>query len=598
MAIRVSTDGADAPPLRLPATTMAWLAAIVLAACGGGGASPPPAPPAGDTTAPTVQATSPAAGASAVAATTTISVTFSEPIDPSTLTSASFSVAVAGSAVAGSVAASGPVATFTPAAPLAAGANVTITVSTALKDLAGNPLAAAHNWSFATAAAAARSWSSPVPLELADGSAGQPAIAAAMDAPGGAAAVQATAVWVQHDGVQASIYANRLVNGVWQGASLLENDTVVGGASAGGVSAPRVRMGAFGRAVTTWIRDNGNASYSVWAYAHDQPAVPTSARLIGGGGTASDPQVAFDTDGHAAFTVWTEYDTGRPPPAFRITQQQYLYAACDFVVNCAWDQTLFGWRGATLIETEPEDTIAPQVAGFGQSGAVAVWGKAQGAFGLELWGNTHSRLSGWSSPARISTSANRAEKQVVAAAPDGSATAVWIESIAGRRTVLASRLGSTGWSLPLAIDDATASQADEPQVAVDANGNALIAWVQLATGAWSVRARRCPPGPLSGCAAVVQIAGPAGSAELPRLAGAPSGDAVVVWLQADAAGQRGLYASAYTAAGGWSAGATLVDAGAGLAGAQVAIDKGGIATAVWSKTDAAGKPSIYASRYR
>jgi hypothetical protein len=42
--------------------------------------------------------------------------------------------------------------------------------------------------------------------------------------------------------VQPSVYANRLVSGVWQGATLLENDTVVGGASAGGVSAPRVRM--------------------------------------------------------------------------------------------------------------------------------------------------------------------------------------------------------------------------------------------------------------------------------------------------------------------------------------------------------------------
>ena len=39
-------------------------------------------------------------------------------------------------------------------------------------------------------------------------------------------------------------------------------------------------------------------------------------------------------------------------------------------------------------------------------------------------------------------------------------------------------------------------------------------------------------------------------------------------------------------------------AGPGVSGAQVAIDKGGIATAVWSKPDAAGKPSIYASRYR
>jgi hypothetical protein len=112
-----------------------------------------------------VQATAPAAGASAIVATTaTISVTFSEPVDPSTLTATSFSVTAGGSTVAGGVAASGATATFTPAAPLAAGASYSVVVSTAVKDMAGNPLAAAHAWSFATAAAA-RSWDAPVLLE-------------------------------------------------------------------------------------------------------------------------------------------------------------------------------------------------------------------------------------------------------------------------------------------------------------------------------------------------------------------------------------------------------------------------------------------------
>ena len=110
-----------------------------------------------DSTRPTVILTVPAADATGVATNTAITAAFSEPMDPSTLNVASFTLrnATLATTVPGtvgySVAAS--TATFTPTgATLAAGTQYTATITTTATDLAGNGLAANYVWSFTTGA--------------------------------------------------------------------------------------------------------------------------------------------------------------------------------------------------------------------------------------------------------------------------------------------------------------------------------------------------------------------------------------------------------------------------------------------------------------
>ncbi|MGZ4716336.1 MAG: fibronectin type III domain-containing protein [Acidimicrobiales bacterium] len=102
-----------------------------------------------DTTAPTVVAVTPANGTSTVPITSTLSATFSEPVQP-----ASIAMTVRTGAnvpVAGTVSydAATRVATFTPTSPLPYLSFIVGTISAAT-DLAGNPLAAPVNWLFAT----------------------------------------------------------------------------------------------------------------------------------------------------------------------------------------------------------------------------------------------------------------------------------------------------------------------------------------------------------------------------------------------------------------------------------------------------------------
>src|SRR6202041_349540 len=109
-----------------------------------------------DTTPPTVSSTGPVAGAIGVAFNTLITASFSEPMDPLSITTANFTLACpSGNPIAGTVgyAVSGNVATFTPVSNLPASTGCTATISTGVQDVAHNAMASAYTWSFTTGVA-------------------------------------------------------------------------------------------------------------------------------------------------------------------------------------------------------------------------------------------------------------------------------------------------------------------------------------------------------------------------------------------------------------------------------------------------------------
>lgn len=104
-----------------------------------------------DSDPPGVASVSPAGGTTGVATTTSVSVSFSEPMDRAE-TEAAFSLVRSsdGVRVSGSFSWSANTMTFRPAAALSQGAGYTAGLSTSARDLAGNPLAAARSWGFKT----------------------------------------------------------------------------------------------------------------------------------------------------------------------------------------------------------------------------------------------------------------------------------------------------------------------------------------------------------------------------------------------------------------------------------------------------------------
>ena len=110
-----------------------------------------------DNTAPTVTLTNPADNATGVATNSAVNATFSEAMDPSTITTATFTVRATGPplgpVLAGTVAYLDNIATFTPTANLADNTSYTATITTGATDLAGNALVPGlvpNPWTFTT----------------------------------------------------------------------------------------------------------------------------------------------------------------------------------------------------------------------------------------------------------------------------------------------------------------------------------------------------------------------------------------------------------------------------------------------------------------
>ena len=108
-----------------------------------------------DTTPPTITARTPAPGASGVSVSVSPTATFSEPLNPATLTSTNFTLVKQGTStpVAATVCYASQVATLDPTSNLEAASTYTATVkggSAGVKDVAGNALAADSTWTFTT----------------------------------------------------------------------------------------------------------------------------------------------------------------------------------------------------------------------------------------------------------------------------------------------------------------------------------------------------------------------------------------------------------------------------------------------------------------
>lgn len=315
--------------------------------------------------------------------------------------------------------------------------------------------------------AATASWGTAVMIEIDDfGNAGRPQVA--FDASG-----NAIALWEQSDGARNNIWANRYTDGGgWGSAALIEDN------DDGEASYPQFAFDASGNAIAVWQHSDGT-HYNIRAarYTAATSSWGTSEILeTMDSGQATTPQIAIDANGNA-LVVW---------------QQQVTASRYDIWANRYMAGTN-SWGTAELIETQDSGhALAPQIAMDPNGNAIAVWYQFDGAR-TNIVANRYTAGIGWGTAELIETdNLGDASHPQVATDWDGNAAVVWHQSDGIRTNIWANRYtaATSQWGSAERIESDDAGNASYPQIAFDANGNAIAVWQQSDGNRYNIQANR------------------------------------------------------------------------------------------------------------
>jgi len=150
-----------------------------------------------------------------------------------------------------------------------------------------------------------------------------------------------------------------------------------------------------------------------------------------------------------------------------------------------------------------------------------------------------------------------------------------------------------GWDAPAAISNMTGDAVDV-RLAMDAEGHALAAWLQLSNGVYDLWTNRFTPD--SGWSAAERIEDEPGDVTTHTVAVGGDGAVIVAWAQYEGA-DGGARSRRYRTATGWGPVRTIdTPANAVVSSPRIAIKGDDDAVAVWLRTEA-GSTRVAASRF-
>jgi hypothetical protein len=425
----------------------------------------------------TVESITPAEGTALDDVLGVISVTFSHPLDASTVTPSSFKVLREGRAIAGTRRVSGRTATFEAVLPWVLGVTYDLELAASITDAEARSLEP-RPLSFTVRDG---SWQ---PARRLDGAHNEHHLAVAA---GGRAAL----VWTKlADGNKTEIWASRFAPGSnWTGATLISQ-------SLGGPhhSRPEVALNDEGPIVSVW-------------YHYDQ--VATAAHVDGSWSTTRaiangyKPSLALTPTGGAYATLQGTPSNDLILHAFTPGQMGGSTAtlAADAPVTMHEARlSLFGdvpialWEGAAghneiwaRIRGEEPDLVSNEdVEGRtarlavepGANSAVAVWEQIDPGW-TNIWAARMPRDGVFGEPVQVSTDSTDATQPSIAVDQKGRALAVWEQADGSTTKIMAASLeAESGWTPPVQVSSDGGGTARQPVVAMEAGGHAIVVWTQ------------------------------------------------------------------------------------------------------------------------
>jgi len=192
-----------------------------------------------------------------------------------------------------------------------------------------------------------------------------------------------------------------------------------------------------------------------------------------------DVKIAIDANGNG-LVVWTQFDNRSNN------------------VWCSRYTAGSSWGTPTLISTNnnPNNRYSgnydPQIAMDAGGNALLVWNYQDQMGGISIWSNRYNFGSGWGEAALIKADVNtvNAYNPQITIDASGNALAVWYQldyyQIDGstRTNIWSNRYTvGNGWDKATLIgsdasDPSTPDRFSSPQIAIDPNGNALAVWMK------------------------------------------------------------------------------------------------------------------------
>jgi len=198
-----------------------------------------------------------------------------------------------------------------------------------------------------------------------------------------------------------------------------------------------------------------------------------------------------------------------------------------------------------------------------------------------------AQAAGWSTPTRLSAAGQIATYPEIALDGRRDAVSVWAQLEGNREEIMtSSRLlgGRSRWARPLSLSP-DALSADFPQLAVDSAGAAVAAWDAAPTDGPTFIEAAVRRSASAGWGRALRISERGGYVYQPQVAIDRHGVATVVWSASPAnAKVTRIEASTFKPeTGAWSAPARLASSSDQLLDPQVAADARGDAIAVWKR---------------
>jgi hypothetical protein len=304
------------------------------------------------------------------------------------------------------------------------------------------------------------------------GSAGAPKIAVAADG-------KAMVVWTQSQGLNTNsrVWANRYLPGLgWQGAQLMGNST-----GAGAAQFPTLALSSNEQAIAVWEQTQslagGNTRVDLYTNRFDGKQWGTAELLEADNqGRAVRPDLVIDAQGNA-HAAWLQATDNTVTGVFQIKSRRFSPTE--------------GWGSVERVDALSGSTNEPSLSLDAQGNAMLVWTQAEeNAFPPTrrvLFASRSSAAPAWSAPTSlVSGTATFMGSAQVRMNALGQAVAVWEQKDSAtpsgnsETSLYASRFTpGQGWANAEPIEANTVGTASNPQLAIDAQGNALALWRQF-----------------------------------------------------------------------------------------------------------------------